>query len=228
LILCVIPARGGSKRAPRKNVRPFLGRPMIAWAVAAARDSGVFDAIVVSTDDAEIAAAAEAAGAQAPFRRPAALADDDAPTRPVIAHAIAALAAEGAEAVCCLYATAALTDPADIARGLARLRAGAARYVFPVAPFPARIQRALWRDDDGALAMVDPGAFSARSQDLRPAFHDAGQFYWARPGTWATDAPVFEGAVGLDIDPARVQDIDDEDDWRRAEAMARALGLDAR
>lgn len=224
MILCVIPARGGSKRVPRKNVRPFLGRPVIAWSIAAAQASGVFDRIAVSTEDAEIAAAAEAAGAEAPFRRPAALADDHAPTRPVIAHAVEALGAQEAEAVCCLYAAAPLVDPADLRRGLARLRAGARRYVFPVAPFPSPIRRALRRAEDGAVEMIDPAAFAMRSQDLEPAWHDAGQFYWARPSTWAEDAPIFGGgSIGLAIDPARAQDIDTEADWRLAELKARML-----
>ena len=226
MILAVIPARGGSRRVPRKNVRPFLGRPMIAWAIDAARASGAFDRIVVSTDDDDIAAAAKAAGAEVPFRRPAALADDHTPTRPVIAHAIEALGDDDAEAVCCLYATAPLVDPEDLGRGLARLRAGAASYVFPVVPFPSPIQRALRRAADGRIEMFDPAAFHARSQDLEPAWHDAGQFYWARPATWRTDAPVFTpAAIGLAIAPERVQDIDTDEDWRLAEMKARLLGL---
>jgi N-acylneuraminate cytidylyltransferase len=227
VILAVVPARGGSRRVPRKNVRPFLGRPMIARAIDIARTSGVFDRIVVSTDDDEIAAVAAAAGADVPFRRPAALADDHAPTRPVVAHAIEALGAADAEAVCCLYATAPLVDPEDVRRGLARLRDSEASYVFPVAPFPSPIQRALRRAADGRVEMFDPAAFHARSQDLEPAWHDAGQFYWARPATWRSDAPIFgPGAIGLTVAPERVQDIDTEDDWRLAEMKARLLGLD--
>jgi N-acylneuraminate cytidylyltransferase len=227
VILAVIPARGGSRRVPRKNVRPFLGRPMIARAIDITRTSGVFDRIVVSTDDDEITAVAAAAGADVPFRRPAALADDHAPTRPVVAHAIEALGAADAEAVCCLYATAPLVDPEDVRRGLARLRDSEASYVFPVAPFPSPIQRALRRAADGRVEMFDPAAFHARSQDLEPAWHDAGQFYWARPATWRSDAPIFgPGAIGLTVAPERVQDIDTEDDWRLAEMKARLLGLD--
>lgn len=227
MILAVIPARGGSRRVPRKNVRPFLGRPMIARAIDIARTSGVFDRIVVSTDDDEITAVAAAAGADVPFRRPAALADDHAPTRPVVAHAIEALGAADAEAVCCLYATAPLVDPEDVRRGLAELRSGATGYVFPVVPFPSPIQRALRWAADGRVEMFDPAAFHARSQDLEPAWHDAGQFYWARPATWRSDAPIFgPGAIGLTVAPERVQDIDTEDDWRLAEMKARLLGLD--
>lgn len=227
MILAVIPARGGSRRVPKKNVRPFLGRPMIAWAIDAARASGVFDRIVVSTDDEEIATAAATAGAEVPFRRPASLADDHTPTRPVVAHAIDALGAEDAWAVCCLYATAPLVDPEDLSQGLTRLRGGAVGYVFTVVPFPHPIQRALRRAEDGHVDMFDPAAFHARSQDLEPAWHDAGQFYWARPATWRTDAPMFgPGAIGLAVAPERVQDIDTEEDWRLAEMKARLLGLD--
>lgn len=225
MILCVIPARGGSKRVPRKNVRPFLGRPMIGWAIAAAKAAGVFDRLLVSTDDDEIAAVAEAEGAEAPFRRPAALADDHTGTREVIAHAVAE--AEQlwgpAEAACCLYATAALVDPATLAGGLARLRAGGCRYVFPVVPFPAPVERGLRRAPDGGLTMIDPAAYATRSQDLAPAWRDAGQFYWAAPGTWAEAAPIFEGAAGLETPPWRAVDVDTPEDWRMAEIIAAGL-----
>lgn len=227
MILCVIPARGGSKRVPRKNVAPFLGRPMIAWAIAAAKAAGVFDRVLVSTDDDQIAAVAEAEGAEAPFRRPAALADDHTGTREVIAHAIAEAERRWgpAEAVCCLYATAALTDPAALGAGLDRLRAGGARYVFPVIAYPGPIERALRRDPDGRLSMVDPASYAMRSQDLPQAFRDAGQFYWGAAATWGQPAPIHEGAVGLPTPPWRAQDVDTPEDWRMAELIAQGLGL---
>ena len=225
--VAVIPARGGSKRIPRKNLRPFCGRPMIAWPIAAARESGCFDRIVVSTDDAEIAAVARAEGAEVPFPRPAELSDDHTPTRPVIAHALDALAEAGTPATlaCCLYATAPFVQPEDLRAGLARLLDGGARYVFPVARFDFPIQRALRMDAAGHVAMFAPEHFLTRSQDLEPAWHDAGQFYWAAAETWHDPGPIFgPGAVGLPLPRHRVQDIDTEDDWQMAELLFRATG----
>lgn len=225
--IAVIPARGGSKRIPRKNIRPFCGRPMIAWPIAAALESGCFDRVVVSTDDAQIAEVARAAGAETPFARPPELSDDHTPTRPVIAHAIAELADAGAapDTVCCLYATAPFVRPADLAAGLHRLALGGARYVFPVTRFDFPIQRALRMDAAGAVTMFQPVHFVTRSQDLEPAWHDAGQFYWASAAQWADPAPIFgPGAVGLPTPRHRVQDVDTEEDWHLAEVLFRALG----
>jgi N-acylneuraminate cytidylyltransferase len=222
--VAIIPARGGSKRIPRKNIRPFAGRPIIAWSIAAAIRASCFDRIVVSTDDPEIAELARAEGAEVPFMRPAHLSDDHTPTGPVIAHGVEALALTPETAVCCIYPTAPLMSPDDLCAGLDRLRRGGATFVLPVVPYPFPIQRALRRDAAGRIAMFDPAAFAARSQDLEEAWHDAGQFYWAEARTWASGAPVFgEGAVGLRIPSHRVQDIDTEDDWRRAELMHAAL-----
>lgn len=224
--LAVIPARGGSKRIPRKNVRPFCGRPMIAWPISAALESGCFDRVVVSTDDDEIAGIARAEGAETPFARPAELADDHTPTRPVIAHAIETMAAAGAVVgpVCCLYATAPFVRGQDLAAGLARLTQGDARYVFPVTRFDFPIQRALRMAQGGAVEMFAPEHFLTRSQDLEPAWHDAGQFYWAMADQWRDPAPIFgPGAIGLPTPRHRVQDVDTEEDWRLAEVLFRAL-----
>lgn len=219
MTVCVIPARGGSKRIPRKNIRPFHGRPMIGWSIAAARESGVFDRIVVSTDDPEIAAVAQAEGAEVPFLRPADLSGDHTPTVPVIAHAVAALGLAPTSAVCCLYATAPMVQAEDIRRGLARL-GNETSFVVSVTTFPFPIQRALRQHDDGRIEMMDPRHMTTRSQDLEEAWHDAGQFYWARAETWAAGAAVFgPGARGLPLPRHRVQDIDTPEDWARAEAL---------
>ena len=221
--LCVIPARGGSKRIPRKNIRPFHGRPMIGWSIAAARDSGVLDRIVVSTDDAEIAAVARDQGAEVPFTRPADLSGDHAATVPVIAHAVAALGLPPATPVCCLYATAPLVQPDDLAAALDLLQP-AVTYVMAVTTFPYPIQRALRRAADGGVTMMAPENMTTRSQDLGEAWHDAGQFYWARAETWAARVPVFGvGARGLLLPRHRVQDIDTPEDWARAEALFQVL-----
>ncbi|MFZ1482095.1 MAG: pseudaminic acid cytidylyltransferase [Paracoccaceae bacterium] len=221
--LCVIPARGGSKRIPRKNIRPFHGRPIIGWSIEVARDSGLFGRIVVSTDDPEIAEIARAAGAEVPFVRPADLATDQAATVPVIAQAVAALAVAPDTPVCCLYATAPFLRADDLAEGLRLLQAGAS-YAMAVTRFDYPIQRALRRGADGAVAMMDPALMQVRSQDLEPAWHDAGQFYWARAATWVAEVPVFgPGAHGVALPSHRVVDIDTEDDWTRAEALFTVL-----
>ena len=223
--VCVIPARGGSKRIPRKNVRPFLGLPMIAWSIRVAQQSGLFDRIVISTDDSEISDIAQAHGAEVPFQRDAALADDHAPTVPVIADACARLGLDPAEPICCLYATAPFVEAGDLSAGLAALDQPDTTYALAVTTFPFPIQRALRRDRTGAVSMFDPSEMQTRSQDLEEAWHDAGQFYWARATTWTALRGVFEpGAVGIAIPRHRVQDIDTEEDWHRASILMKALG----
>lgn len=225
--VCIIPARGGSKRIPRKNIRDFCGRPMIAWPIRAAIDSGCFDRIVVSTDDDEIAQVAKEAGAEAPFRRRAVLSDDHTPTVPVIADAIDQLDVQGLTPVCCLYATSPFVTPADLNAGLARLEDTGAPFVLSVTSYAFPIQRALRRDTSGKVEMFDPAHMQTRSQDLEEAWHDAGQFYWGRAESWTTGRGIFEsGAQGLALPRHRVQDIDTEEDWLQAELTMRALQMD--
>lgn len=220
--VCVIPARGGSKRIPRKNVRPFHGVPMIARAIATALAAGVFERVVVSTDDAEIATVGREAGAEVPFERPAALADDHAPTVPVIAHAVEALGLSGDTPVCCLYPATPLLAPGDLAEGTALLAPGA--YAMAVVRYGHPIQRALRRAEDGRVEMIAPEHMGTRSQDLEPAWHDAGQFYWAHAGTWASGEPIFgPGARGVALPAHRVLDIDTPEDWRLAELIFAAV-----
>jgi len=225
--LCVIPARGGSKRIPRKNIREFCGKPMIAWSIEAAQSSGCFDQIIVSTDELAIAAVSRQWGSDVPFMRPAELADDFAGTTPVVAHAVRWYQDHGQEltAVCCLYATAPLVEPADISQGLELLaQAAADRFVFTATAYASPIQRALRLDPVSREAqMWQPEQFSKRSQDLEPAYHDAGQFYWGRPKAWLQSGNLFEGSKPLLLPRWRVQDIDTEDDWTQAELMRQAL-----
>jgi pseudaminic acid cytidylyltransferase len=225
--LAIIPARGGSKRIPRKNIRDFAGKPMIAYAIDAARASGAFDRVIVSTDDPEIAAIALRWGAEVPFTRPADLADDHTPTVPVIAHAIAECRGLGWPVAwaCCIYPGVPMIDPADLRRGLEFLRDGGGQgYVFPVAPFPSPIQRALRRADDGRIAPFNPEHVSTRTQDLEPGFYDAGQFYWGGADAWLAGLNLHANGRSIVLPEWRVVDIDTPDDWERAEKLYEAFG----
>lgn len=227
--LAVIPARGGSKRIPRKNIRPFAGKPMIAWSIDAARASGCFDRILVSTDDDVIAEVARGCGAEVPFRRSAELADDHTPTIPVIAQAVRWLAEQGQtpEAVCCLYATAPFVQADDLRRGLALLEETRCDYAFTVTPYAAPIQRAVRITAAGRVQMFWPEQFNTRSQDLEPAYHDAAQFYWGRPQAWLAGTPIFSADTAPLVLPRwRVQDIDTLEDWERAERMLATLAAE--
>lgn len=224
--VAVVPARGGSKRIPRKNVRPFHGRPMIAWPLDAALRSGLFDRVIVSTDDDEVAACSRAAGAEVPFARPAELATDHTPTADVIAHAIDWLRASGEDpsAVCCLYATAPFVLPEDLAEGLRLLESGDWDYAFSATDYPSPVFRAFLEDPAGGVRMLHPEHFASRSQDLPEVLHDAAQFYWGRPAAWCERRVVFsERSQVVRIPRWRVQDIDTPDDWKRAELLAPAL-----
>lgn len=224
--IAVIPARGGSKRIPRKNIRDFCGLPMITRSIQVARESGCFDRILVSTDDAEIAEVARTYGAEVPFLRPAALSDDHTDTIPVVAHAIEQLQQGGTapDEVCCIYATAPFIQADDLRRGLDLLRQQQADYAFTVTSYPFPIQRAVRINATGQVEMFQPEHFATRSQDLEEAYHDAGQFYWGRAEAWLTGQPVFAGkSVPVLLPRSRVQDIDTPEDWVRAELLYRLL-----
>lgn len=227
--LAVIPARGGSKRIPRKNIRPFCGKPMIVRSIETAQASGCFDRIVVSTDDEEIASVARGAGAEVPFMRPDELANDHAGTTAVIAHATEWFRQndETPDGVCCLYATAPFVRTEDLKRGLAILVEEGCSYVFPATSFPSPIQRALRLRPDGRVEMFNPSEFNTRSQDLEEAYHDAGQFYWGTVQAWLEGRQIFSSdSVPLILPRYLVHDIDTPEDWQRAELMFKALGLD--
>lgn len=224
--VAVIPARGGSKRVPGKNIRPFHGRPMIAWPVAAALASGCFERVIVSTDEPAIAETARDCGAEAPFLRPAELSGDLVPTVPVIAHAIGWLRGQGCTpaSVCCIYATAAFLSPEDLRRGRDLLESTGCDYAFSVTSYAFPIQRAIRLTSDGAVEMFQPQEFNTRSQDLEPAYHDAAQFYWGRADAWLQGLPIFSpGARAVLLPRWRVADIDTPEDWAHAVLMFDAL-----
>lgn len=225
--LAVVPARGGSKRIPRKNLRDFCGKPIIAWSIEAARASGCFERVVVSTDDAEIAAVARKFGAETPFMRPAELSDDRTGTIPVVRHAADACGAADADLVCCIYATAPFVRAEDLRRGYETLQSSGADYAFSVASYAFPIQRAIRRTADGRVEMFDPAQFQTRSQDLEEAWHDAGQFYWGRAAAWRAELPIFaRRSAPVALPRHRVQDIDTPEDWTRAEWLFRALAAE--
>lgn len=220
--LAVIPARGGSKRIPRKNVRDFAGKPMITRAIEAARACTAIERVIVSTDDDEIARVAAEAGAGLPFRRPAALADDRVGTQPVIRHAIETCLALGWDVrqVCCIYPAVPLLLPEDLELGATLLDAhGGEGFVFPIVRFPSPIQRALRRGPRGAVTPFDPGNVGTRTQDLEPAYYDAGQFYWGSAQSWVAGLPVHANAHTLVLPEWRAVDIDTPEDWERAERL---------
>lgn len=224
--IAVIPARGGSKRIPRKNIKDFCGKPMIAWSIEAATASGVFDRIIVSTDDAEIAEVARRWGAEVPFMRPDELSNDYAGTTEVIAHSTQWALDQGLklDAVCCIYATAPFIRVDDIRRGLEALESGDWYYAFTVTDFAAPIFRSFKQTAEGGIEMFFPEHFATRSQDLPAALHDAGQFYWGRPAAWLEGRRIFDRhARPVFIPRWRVQDIDTPEDWKRAELFAPAI-----
>ena len=222
--VAVIPARGGSKRIPGKNIRSFCGKPIIAYSIEAALQSGLFASVIVSTDDEAIAQTARQYGATVPFMRPAELSDDMTGTTPVFRHAVQWCLDNGQEvkAACCLYATAPFTAPQDIQEGFSALETAPA--AFSVTTFPYPIYRGLTRGDDATVSLIWPEHRLTRSQDLPEAYHDCGQFYWAVTEFLLADKDFMDGeAVGVPIPRHRVQDIDTEEDWARAEAMYRVL-----
>lgn len=224
--LAVIPARGGSKRIPRKNIKPFRGKPAICWSIDAAREAGLFDRIIVTTDDPEIAEVARQAGADVPFVRPPELANDFAGTIEVVAHAAKWVEQHWSrpDAVCCIYAAAPFVKADDIRAAWDILKSGDWAYSFPVTDFGAPIFRSFRLNEAGAVEMFFPEYFTTRSQDLPMACHDAGQFYWGKMQAWEQGLRLFDKhSKPLVIPRWRVQDIDTPDDWTRAELLAQLL-----
>ena len=221
--VAIIPARGGSKRIPRKNLLPFDGVPMIVRSIHTALDSGLFEQVVVSTDDADIAELALAHGAQVPFLRPAELADDFTGTAAVIVHALQQLPAF--DYACCVYATAPLLQARFLREGFELLQQHPDKaFAFSVCSFGFPVQRALTLDGQGALTALYPEFRNTRSQDLPEAFQDAGQFYWGRREAWLRGDVLYSPASLPVLLPRHlVQDIDTPQDWKRAEYLYAAL-----
>lgn len=224
--LCVIPARGGSKRIPRKNIKDFCGKPMIGYSIEAALQSECFDQVIVSTDDQEIAEVAQSFGATVPFMRPDELSNDYAGTIPVIKHAIEWFEQHDQPPglVCCLYATAPFVQAHTIQQAYDQLQKSQADYCFSVTSFGFPIQRAIKLTQDKRVEMFSPENFNTRSQDLEEAYHDAGQFYWGKAEAFKQQKPLFSKDASPYVLPRYlVQDIDTLEDWKRAELMYQVL-----
>jgi N-acylneuraminate cytidylyltransferase len=224
--LCVIPARGGSKRIPRKNIKSFCGKPIIGYSIEAAIQSECFDRIIVSTDDEYIAEVARSFGAEVPFVRPGLLSNDYAGTLPVIKHAIEWYEGRGVlfDFVCCLYATAPFVTGKKLREAMDKLISNKADYCFTVTSFPYPIQRALKVIDNDRMELFYPEEFCSRTQDLEDAYHDAGQFYLGKPNSFKVINPFELNVITPHLLPRYlVQDIDTEEDWLRAELMYQVL-----
>lgn len=224
--IAIIPARGGSKRIPRKNIKDFHGKPMIAYSIEAALISGCFDEVCVSTDDNEIAEVALRYGATIPFIRPSGLADDYASTQDVMTHALNWYKQSNRVIthVCCIYATAPFITPEALQNGLSALKSDDLDYAFSATSYSFPIQRAIKLTEQGTVEMFQPEHLSTRSQDLEEAYHDAGQFYWGTAPAFINRKPFFSSRAKAILLPRKyVQDIDTQEDWELAEALFKAL-----
>ena len=223
--IAIIPARGGSKRIPRKNIKSFLGKPMIAWSIEVAKKSGLFDHIIVSSDDSEIIEIANKYGAETPFIRPQHLADDLTPTVPVIAQAIEeCLNLDlNPKNVCCIYPGVPLSEKDDLIKAYNLLESNQVNFVYPVTEYSHPTQRAMRQKDSGQMEFIDSKNEMTRTQDLETTYHDAGQFYWGKTEAWLEQKKMHSDGIGMVIPNWRVVDIDNIDDWKRAELLAAVL-----
>ena len=214
--LCIIPARGGSKRIPRKNVRPFLGKPMLAYSIEAALGTDLFDVVMVSTDDEEIAEVACKYGAEVPFMRSAQAASDLATTADVLKEVLAKYKELGREFdnFCCFYATAPLVRSKDVVAAFELLRQSDFTCVYPIVQFSYPIWRCLDLAEDGSMVRHWPEFENSRSQDLPREYHDTGTFYWYKTREWLSGNIKLGG---IEVDETTIQDIDTETDWKLAE-----------
>jgi len=217
--LAIIPARGGSKRIPRKNIKLFDGLPVISFAIEAAKKSKLFDRIIVSTEDLEIAEIAKQCGAEVPTMRPIELSGDHVTTGDVMKWSVSAYEDFGitSEYVCCIYPVNPLLAFEDLIHAREIIDEKKAHFCFPVAPFPSKIERALKFESNSKLTPINNDFELVRTQDIESKYYDAGQFYWGRRTAWLANLPIHNNAVGLVLPTWRAVDIDEESDWARAE-----------
>ena len=221
--VAVIPARGGSKRIPGKNIVDFQGKPMIGWSIEAAFKAGIFDQVIVSTDDEKIAEIAQSFNADVPFIRPNELADDYSTTLDVMAHATSWLSKQypEIETVCCIYATAPFLVAKDIVDAYAVLQQGDWKYAFSAVKSDPVVLRSFVQKTSGGIEMIFPEYYDTRSQDLPTVLHDAAQFYWGTPSAWLNHERIFAAhSVAFHIPAWRAVDIDNQEDLDNAVRMA--------
>lgn len=223
--VAIIPARGGSKRIPRKNIKAFHGKPLIAYSIQTAIESKLFDKIIVTTDDEEIADVAKKYGAEVPFIRPKELSDDFSGTADVVHHAVQWLKEHGGvfDYVCTIYATAPLLQSQYLIEGFKKLTESDAINAFSCTSMPFPIQRTFKITGEGRCEMFWPENYAARSQDLEEAYQDAGQFYWTKINRTASEVMFGKESIPIILPRYLVQDIDTVEDWERAELMYQAI-----
>lgn len=226
MAIAIIPARIGSKRICKKNIKNFHGKPIIAYSIQAALETKLFRRVIVSTDSKELADIAIEYGAEVPFMRPAELSDDFTGTDEVILHALNWLIVHGEDVqyACCIYATAPFIDSVFIRTGFELLKSSEATSAFSVTTYPYPIYRSLKITESGRLTMIWPDYMNVRSQDLSEAYHDAGQFYWVDVKKYLIERNIFsKNAIPVVLPRSLVQDIDTEEDWETAEMMFSAM-----
>ncbi len=223
--LAIIPARGGSKRIPKKNIKDFLGKPIIAYSIETALKSKLFCKVIVSTDDDEIAQMAKKWGAEVPFIRPKELADDYTGTSSVTKHALNWYKEHGRnyDYACTIYATAPLLQSKYLIKGFEKLQNSDATNAFSATSMPFPIQRTFKITSNGRCEMFWPENFMKRSQDLDHAYQDAGQFYWIKLGKISNEIMFGKDSIPIVLPRHLVQDIDTLEDWQRAELMFTVL-----
>ena len=224
--VAIIPARGGSKRIPKKNIKNFCGKPIIGWVINILKKSKIFDRIIVSTDDKKIISIVKKYNVEAPFVRPKKLANDKVGTSEVVEHAISWLQKTGYKPsqVCCVYPTSPLLQIKDLKKSLQILNSGKWEYVFSASSFGPSIFRSFAKNKKGKIKIIFPKKVNKRSQDLEKAYHDAGQFYWGMAKTWLSKKEIFGKKSKIILLPRwRVQDIDVIEDWKNAEIIFRLL-----
>ncbi len=223
--IAIIPARGGSKRIPKKNIKDFFGKPLIAYSIEVALNSNLFEKVIVTTDDETIAKIAKEYGAEVPFLRPKKLSDDFTGTGDVIEHAIQELEKQGEtyEYICTIYATAPLLQKKYLIEGYEKLMPSDAKNAFSATTMPFPIQRTFKLNDNGRCEMFTPEHYMTRSQDLEEAYQDAGQFYWEKREQKSDEVMFGKDSIPVILPRHLVQDIDTLEDWERAELMYKVL-----
>jgi len=223
--IAIIPARGGSKRIPRKNIKEFYGKPLIAYSIETAKESNLFDKIIVTTDDEEIANVAKKYGADVPFIRPKELSDDFTGTGDVVKHALEWLRENGEiyDYACTIYSTAPLLKSQYLIEGFEKLRDSDAINAFSATSMPFPIQRTFKVKDEGRCEMFTPEYYMTRSQDLEEAYQDAGQFYWTKVDQISDEIMFGKDSIPIILPRHLVQDIDTLEDWQRAEIMYKVI-----